>query len=403
MSDVRMSDAELLKYAVENGMIDAALVQEKIEMQKREELLNKHPYKIYQGKDGKWYTYLPDKKNGRILKKRTNKKDIEDVVISFWKQEEENPTVDMIFHEWIDSKLTREEISKSTKDRYERQYEQCFLKFGKNEIKSLSEYDVENFILNAIHDFNLTAKGFSNLRTLIFGIFRLAKKKKLVDFSITELVSDIEISRKSFRREQKTDEEQVFMTNELPRVMDYLEKNQDIVNLGILLLFKTGLRIGELSGLKKCDIDGNVIHVCRTEICYEDDSKSRVFEVRDFPKTEAGIRDVFVPENCSWILQKVRVMNPFGEYVFENNGNRIRTYVFRNRLNTVCKHTGVVRKSPHKIRKTYGSILIDSGVNESLIIEQMGHTNIKTTKEYYYKNRKTNIQKAEVINSVIGL
>ena len=41
------------------------------------------------------------------------------------------------------------------------------------------------------------------------------------------------------------------MTNELPRVMDYLEKNQDIVNLGILLLFKTGLRIGELSGLKK--------------------------------------------------------------------------------------------------------------------------------------------------------
>ena len=84
-----------------------------------------------------------------------------------------------------------QEISKSTKDRYERQYEQCFSEFGKNKIKSLSEYDVENFVLNAIHDFNLTTKGFSNLRTLIFGIFRLAKKKKLVDFSITELVSDI--------------------------------------------------------------------------------------------------------------------------------------------------------------------------------------------------------------------
>ena len=39
MSDARMSDAELLKYAVENGMIDAALVQEKIEMQKREKIL----------------------------------------------------------------------------------------------------------------------------------------------------------------------------------------------------------------------------------------------------------------------------------------------------------------------------------------------------------------------------
>ena len=76
------------------------------------------------------------KKNGRILK-RTSKKDIEDVVISFWNQEEENPTVDMIFHEWIDSKLTREKYQSQQKDRYERQYEQCFLKFGKNEIKVL--------------------------------------------------------------------------------------------------------------------------------------------------------------------------------------------------------------------------------------------------------------------------
>ena len=49
---------ELLKYAVENGMIDLLYVQEQIEMNKRKELLEKHPYKIYQGKDGKWHTYV---------------------------------------------------------------------------------------------------------------------------------------------------------------------------------------------------------------------------------------------------------------------------------------------------------------------------------------------------------
>ena len=52
MQNISMSDAELLKYAIENGMIDPALVQERIEMHKREELLKKHPYKIYQGTDG---------------------------------------------------------------------------------------------------------------------------------------------------------------------------------------------------------------------------------------------------------------------------------------------------------------------------------------------------------------
>lgn len=36
MSNISMPDAELLKFAIENGMLDAVLVQEKIEMQKRE-------------------------------------------------------------------------------------------------------------------------------------------------------------------------------------------------------------------------------------------------------------------------------------------------------------------------------------------------------------------------------
>ncbi len=403
MSNISMSDAELLKFAIENGMLDAALVQEKIEMQKREEILKKHPYSIWKGKDEKWRTYLPDKTRDRILKKRSSREDIEDVVIKYWKQAEENPTVYDIFHEWIDGKIRREEITKSTKDRYERQYEQCFTTLGKRKLKSLTEYDVENFMLDAIHDYNLTARGFSNLRTLVFGIFKLAKKKKLIDFSITEVVGDIEVSRKSFRKNIKTDEEQVFMQDELPKVTSYLEENQDILNLGILLMFKTGLRIGELAGLKTCDVEKNVIHVKRTEICYENEKGERVFEVRNFPKTEAGIRDVFIPESCTWILRKIRSVSPFGEFLFERNGERIRTYIFRNRLGTICKHTGVVKKSPHKIRKTYGSILIDSGVDESLIIEQMGHTDIKTTKEHYYKNRKSWEQKAEMINNVSGL
>ena len=72
-----MSDAELLKYAIENGMIDTAYVRDMIEMQKRKEILEKHPYKIWEGKDGKWYTYLPDEENGRVLKKRKTEKDIQ--------------------------------------------------------------------------------------------------------------------------------------------------------------------------------------------------------------------------------------------------------------------------------------------------------------------------------------
>lgn len=403
MGSLDLSNEELLKFAVENGILDLALVENIIEMQKKEEYLKKHPYKIYEGKDGKWYTYLPDEKKGRVFKKRNTRDEIENIVIEYWRDQEINPTLNEIFKEWIIKKTEREEISKSTRDRYTRQYEQCFEQFGKRKIKSISEYDIEDFILNTIHERVLTVKGYSNLRTLIFGIFKLAKKKRFINYSITEVVKDIEISRKAFRRSVKTDSEQVFMEDELPKVLEYLEENSDIVNLGLLLLFKSGMRVGELAALKKCDISGNVIHVQRTEVCYNDDNGKRVFEVRDFPKTEAGIREVVIPDKSVWILQKIHSMNPFGEYLFERNGKRIKASTYRTRLWTVCKKTGVVRKSPHKIRKTYGSILIDNGVNESVIISQMGHTDIKTTKEFYYKNRKTIEQKQAYINEVIGL
>lgn len=89
-------------------------------MKKREDLLSKHPYKIYQGKDGRWYTYLPGDDTRRKLIKRNSKKDIEDKVISYWKKETENPTVKELFYEWINQKLEYQDICKETFDRCDR-------------------------------------------------------------------------------------------------------------------------------------------------------------------------------------------------------------------------------------------------------------------------------------------
>lgn len=383
-------------------MIDLSYVQNAVEMDKKSKLLKQHPYEIWKGKNEKWYTYLPDDNKGRVLKKRNSEEEIKNVVINYWKEQEENPTIKIVFYEWLNGKRDREEIEQATFDRYERQFIQCFKDIENKRIKQISEYDIEEFVLNSIYEKSLTTKGFSNMRTILYGIFKLAKKKKYVDFSITEIMNDMEISRKSFRKNIKSEDEEVFNEKELPIILDYLNHNLDIINLGILLVFKTGLRIGELAALKKCDIGKNVIHVSRTEVKYKI-NKEMVYEVRDFPKTEAGIRDVYLPDKYLWILKRISLMSAFGEYLFERDGERIRAYVFNNRLRTICKKNGIKPKSPHKIRKTYGTLLIDSGVEESLVLSQMGHTNIATTKKYYYKNRKSPDSKAESINNIVGL
>ena len=399
-----MEERELLQYALEYGMIDVSYVQEQVNMNKRKELLEKHPYSIWEGKDHLWHTYLPDNEKGRVPRKRKSEAEIQDVICEYWKNELENPTVKDVYNEWISGKYEREEISKATVDRYNRQFDESMSDFGKRRIKSVEECDIEDFILSAIYENELTVKGYSNLRTLIYGIFKRAKKRKYVDYSITEVISDMEISRKLFRKNKKTEEELVFSENETERILDYIiSSDMDLIDLGIALLFKTGLRPGELSGLRREDVEKNKIKVSRTEISYKDENGKNIYVVRDFPKTEAGIRDVIVPKNSQWILYEIRKRNPFGEYVFERNGKRIRTYTFTFRLKAICRKLGIAERSLNKIRKTYASILIDGGADESLVISQMGHTDIKTTKNYYYKNRKNDSQKEEQINNVIGL
>ena len=394
----------VLQYAVDHDMLDVQYVQDQIEMLKREELLKKHPYKIWQGKDGKWRTYLPDEEKGRNMKKRNTEAEIEDLVAEYWKEKLENPTVRELYDEWITDKLKRKEIVKETRDRYNRQFDESLQEFGKRRIKTIAEFDIEDTILNAIYEHDLTAKGYSNLRTLFYGIFKRAKKKKMVDFSITEVIADMDISKKSFRKVIKTDEELIFSEDETDEVINYImESDLDILNLGILLYFKSGARPGELVALKPEDVMGRVLHIRRTEIFYKGDDGKNIYEVRDFPKTAAGIREVILPSSSEWILKEIRKLNPFGEYLFERNGERIRTYTFTSRLKTICRKLGIVKKSLNKIRKTYGTILLDNGVEESLVIAQMGHTDIKTTKRYYYRNRKNLQQKSEVIDKVSGL
>lgn len=392
---------EVLNYAIEHGIIDLSYIENKIEMKKREELLKKHPYEIWIGKDNRYYTYFPEKDNKRTLKSRNTRQKIEDCIVDFWKQEMENPTIYELYIEWVDGKLKREEITITTKNRYDRQYKESMIEFGKNRIKAIEEYDIEKFLLEAIHVHKMTAKGFSNLRTLILGIFKLAKKKKLVQYSIKNVIDDMDISRKLFRKVKHEDDELIFMDEEVEKVLNYFKQHKlDLKDLGILLLFYTGMRPGELSALTWDDVNGNIIKIHSTEIRYENENKEYIYEVRDFPKTEAGIRDVIVPQSQLWILKEIKTLNPSGKYVFEQHGERIRTCLFDDRIRRICSKLEIKEKSLNKIRKTYATTLIDKRVDDSLIIAQMGHTDIMTTKNYYYKNRKNMQQKSLIIDKV---
>ena len=391
---------ELLQYAVKNGMIDLSYIQEQITMEKRKELLEKHPYKIWQGKDGKFYTYLPNKEKGRVLKKKKSLKEIEDDVIRYWKEESDNPTIEEVFNEWNDRRLELGKISNATHLRNTQIFERHFSKKRNEKIKNISEDEFFEYIEQQIPEHNLTEKAFSNLRTVSKGFLKRAKKRKLIDFNVEQMFQEMDVSERDFKKTIREDYQEVFTESETPKIINYLKENPDQENICILLMFVTGIRLGEATTLKHEDFMENFFKIRRTETTYKDENGNYVCEVKDFPKTLSGVRTVVVPENYIWILKRIRQQNPFGDYVFFKNGHRIRNKTIRKRLYTICRKLSIYSKSPNKIRKTYASILLDNSIDNRLIISQMGHADISCTENHYHRNRRSIGEKAAIISSI---
>ncbi len=391
---------EILQFIIKSGMLDLHDVQDSMEAMKRDELLKKHQYKIWQGKDGKWYTYLPDDKKGRILKKRTTQKAIENDVVEYWKIQTENPTIKEVFGEWNDRRLELNKISKATHLRNKQVFKRHYKDFGEKKIKHISAEEFEEFLEEQIPEYQLTAKAFSNLKTVTRGFLKRAKKRKLISFNIDELFQDLDTSDVDFKKVIKEDYEEVFNESEMSLVMEYLKANPDMINLGILLMFVTGARVGEIVTLKHEDFDNNTFKIRRTETRFLGEDKKYVCEVKEFPKSQAGVRTAIIPEDFSWLVKAIRRQNPFGEYIFVKNGKRISTQSVRMRLKRICAKLNIYHKSPHKIRKTYGTILLDNHLDNKLIMGQMGHTDILCTENHYHRNRKSVDQKIQIISSI---
>lgn len=383
---------ELLKFAVENGIINMNLLKEQIEqieMKNKEKLLSQHQFKIWQGSDGYWYTYIRDDEKGRVLKKKRNKKELENLICDYCKKLYYT-NFSALFDQWINQKLEFGEIQKQTYDRYYTDFERFFVNtgFANKDVSTITELELEEFIKKTIHDDELSRKAYSGLRTILIGVLKYAKKKGFTDISPKIFFGDLELSRKSFKKKIITDEDSVFTKAETKRIEEFLLDDPSLIDLGILLVFQTGLRVGELAALQFSDVDGNKLKIWKTEERFKDEDGGYVFQVRESPKTDAGNRTVILDEKAIKIISMIRKRNPFGEYMFMKNGERVKSRVFTLRLLRVCKKLEIHARSMHKIRKTYATKLINGNVDEKIIMQQMGHTDINCTRNYYYFNDK---------------
>ena len=363
---------------------------------------------IWQGKNGSWNTRWTELDGTVRLVSKRKREDLDAAIIAHYKAIDKRPTIAKVFHEWMEERMSFKEIQKGTYDRCITDFRRFFEPngFDLKYIDAVTEDDLTEFVKASIRDRNLSPKGWANLKGIIFGIFAYAKSKKYTYLSISTYFGDLKLPRGMFRKVVVNDEEQVFTNEEVVRIVEWIfateERMHSLTNLGILFCFYTGLRAGELSALKYSDFADNVLTVQRTETRSRSESGSYEFPIREFTKGRDGIRTIIVPPEGLRVLEMIREINPDGEFVFMDGSHRVKGDRFSGKLKRICDYLDITPRSLHKIRKTYASVLLDSGCTEKLIMNQMGHTDIRTTLGQYYFQRRDRESNVQAVNDAFS-
>ena len=225
-----MEDRDLLQYALEHDMISMSYIQEQVNMNKRKEILEKHPYKIWEGKDGKWRTYILDENGKRILKKLSTKKAVQNIIVSYYENIEKAKTEDYSFHSYFQKwkeKQVSYGVSNNTLTKYDSDYKRYFenSKFEKLDIRKINEEDITAFVIQQIKKLNLKEKAGKSLMGYINGVFKHARIKRIISENPCEYVETRNFS-KFFNRDKKKPEERTINTNDLNLLLKQLYISQ---------------------------------------------------------------------------------------------------------------------------------------------------------------------------------
>lgn len=171
------------------------------------------------------------------------------------------------------------------------------------------------------------------------------------------------------------------------KILDFIKENFTFRNLGIYISLTTGLRIGEICGLKWSDIDvcNETITVRRTiERIYiiEGDCKHTELVINT-PKTKNSCREIPMNKELLAMVKPLKkvVNNEF--YVVTNEEKPTEPRTYRNYYYRLMKRLEIPRLKYHGLRHSFATRCIESNCDYKTVSVLLGHANITTTLNLY--------------------
>jgi len=253
-----------------------------------------------------------------------------------------------------------------------------FPTFGKKPINEIKRSEIRNLILKKSKA-GLSRSMICLIRDVMSGTMGYAVEDELIPGNpVSGILKRLKLERdKRITVEPMTEQEVELFINTCFR---HYEDYGDF----FLCAFRTGMRLGELLGLKWGDIDWNQKFI-RVE---------RSYKRGQFDKTKTGkVRRVDMSDQLASSLKilltrrkKEALKDGLGEpveYIFHRDKKPMEQNHIRRVFKRVLVKAGIREMRLHDIRHTFASLLLSKGESPVYVKEQLGHSSIKMTVDVY--------------------
>lgn len=172
----------------------------------------------------------------------------------------------------------------------------------------------------------------------------------------------------------------IFATiDEVDKIMAYFtNENQDVLNHALLeTIYCCGLRVSECTKLtvSQVNLEQKILRVLGKG------SKERIIPIPE--NSLAVIKNYYNNVRPLWLKKRTNLffINRFGKH--------ITTEYVENMIQFVCEEVGITKKiTPHKLRHSFATHLLEGGADLRTIQELLGHSDIRTTEIYTHVQKE---------------
>ena len=336
--------------------------------------------------------------------------------------EKSNLTINDLFYMWLQLKRG---LKENTLSNYKYMYTQFVEKdFGETHIAELKRSDVRAFYNHLADEQHLKANTIDNIHTVLHQVLELGVEDDYLRYNPSD--NALKELRKAHNNDSS--KRRALTISEQNLLEDFLSKQGPYHRwypIFVVLLW-TGMRVGEITGLRWCDIDleNGVIDINHTLVFFSKGKSQGCKFAINTPKTEAGRRTIpMLPKVKEAFLLERQYQEEIG-LKCNVSVDGYTDFIFINRFGSV-QHQGTLNKalrriirdcnyevldkgcsentvtlppfSNHSLRHTFTTRMCEAGVNLKAMQSVLGHADAETTMDIYAEATKDLIS-SEMIN-----